>query len=296
MNTLPLLLRAIAAAVAIVIVLSFLALSHDSASAAGAAKKRVGMKPNRFRVVLLAPEDAKHRPIQEHLTKRGMPQRLSQFLSPLRLPRDVIVTVQGCQGDVNAYYDDGTITICYEFLQYFVDRAPKETTPEGLTQEDAFLAPGITFILHEVGHAVFDLLEIPVLGREEDAADLLSAYLQLQLGPESARKLIVAIAYLGDKEIQVAMSKGVELADFSDVHGLPAQRYFNVLCMAYGFDRKLFADAVTRWHLPRERAESCEAEYQTFERAYRRLIAPYIDPQLLKAVKARDWLRFDANR
>jgi len=25
--------------------------------------------------------------------------------------------------------------------------------------------------LHELGHAVFDLLKIPVLGREEDAAD-----------------------------------------------------------------------------------------------------------------------------
>ena len=293
MGTSSIVLRALAAAVAFVFVLSFLALSHGPVTAGGAAKKRVGMKPNRFRVVLVAPVDAKHRPIHARLTERRMPERLAQFLSPVRLPREVVVTVQGCKGDVNAYYEDAAITICYEFLQYFVDIAPKETTPEGLTPDDAILAPAITFILHEVGHAIFDLLEIPVLGREEDAADLLSAYLQLQLEPQSARMLISAVAYLGDKEIQNQMSKGVELADFSDVHGLPAQRYFNVLCMAYGFDRKLFADAVTRWHLPRERAESCEVEYQTFARAYRRLIAPYLDPQLLKAVKSRDWLRFD---
>jgi hypothetical protein len=38
--------------------------------------------------------------------------------------------------------------------------------------------------LHETGHAVFDLLEVPVLGREEDAADLFSAYIMLHFGKD----------------------------------------------------------------------------------------------------------------
>ncbi len=296
MRTSSIVLRTLAAGVASVFVLSFLALSDGPATAGGEAEKRVEMKPNRVRVVLVAPVDAKHRPIYERLTQRGMPERLAQFLSPVRLPRELVVTVEGCKGDVNAFYEDAAITVCYELLQYYHDAAPKEISPEGLAPADAILAPAITFVLHEVGHAIFDMLDIPVLGREEDAADLLSAYLQLQLGPQSARMLIASIAYLGEKEIQIAMSKGFKLEDFSDVHGLAAQRYFNVLCMAYGFDPKLFADAVTRWHLPRERAESCEVEYQTFERAYRRLIAPHLDPQLLKVAKSRDWLRFDEQK
>ncbi len=50
--------------------------------------------------------------------------------------------------------------------------------------------------LHESGHAVFDLLKLPVLGREADAADLFSAYVMLQLGKEGARTLILGSAYL----------------------------------------------------------------------------------------------------
>ena len=103
MRTSSIVLRTLAAGVASVFVLSFLALSDGPATAGGEAEKRVEMKPNSVRVVLVAPVDAKHRPIHERLTQRGMPERLAQFLSPVRLPREVVVTVEGCKGDVNAY-------------------------------------------------------------------------------------------------------------------------------------------------------------------------------------------------
>ena len=49
--------------------------------------------------------------------------------------------------------------------------------------------------LHETGHAVFDILKVPVFGREEDAADLFSAYIMLQFGKEDAHRLILGSAY-----------------------------------------------------------------------------------------------------
>ena len=50
-------------------------------------------------------------------------------------------------------------------------------------------------------------------------------------------------------EVTVAMKK------FSDEHGIPAQRFYNVLCMAYGADPNLFADIVEKGYLPRDRSE-----------------------------------------
>jgi hypothetical protein len=46
---------------------------------------------------------------------------------------------------------------------------------------------------------------------------------------------------------------------FADERGLPAQRFYDVLCIAYGADPKLFADLVDKEYLPKERAKGCEA-------------------------------------
>ena len=49
----------------------------------------------------------------------------------------------------------------------------------------------VATFLHEAGHALFDLLEVPLLGREEDAADQLAAYYVLQFPKEIKRRLIL---------------------------------------------------------------------------------------------------------
>ena len=80
---------------------------------------------------------------------------------------------------------------------------------------------------------------------------------------------------------------------FADEHGLPAQRFYNSLCMAYGADEKLFADLVEKGYLPKDRAEGCPGEYDQFARAMTKLIRPYIDQTRAKRVRAKRWLKFD---
>ena len=93
----------------------------------------------------------------------------------------------------NAWYDGRFVTVCYEYLADLLKNAPEETLPSGITQQDAILGPFMDVFLHESGHAVFDQLKVPVLGREEDAADLFSAYIVLQSGKEDARRLILGL-------------------------------------------------------------------------------------------------------
>lgn len=276
----------------LVLLLAFMALAPSAVN----ALDRAALKPDRLRLEYREPRNPVHTHISKTLREQRVLERLAKFAAPFRLPRDVLMKVEGCDGEVNAFYEDGVIKICYEYIEYIYQNTPKEPVAGGLRPQDAVVGPMVDVVLHELGHAVFDLLEIPLLGREEDAADLFSAYVQLRVGRDEARVLILGIAFLGRKEIEASMAKSLELKEFAKEHGLPAQRYFNVLCLAYGFDRKLFEDAVTRWHLPEERAENCEAEYQTFDHAYRALIQPYVDAKLFKSVQARKWLQFAVQR
>jgi hypothetical protein len=224
------------------------------------------------------------------LKERQVLEKFKQFLSPLRLPRILRLNLTGCDGDSNAWYEDDTVTVCYEYIDEQLRNAPKETTSAGVTRAYAIIGPTVEVFLHEVGHAVFDYLKVPLFGREEDAADQFAAYLLLQFAKDDARRLIAGVAYAYHTEASVPSTKK---NPFADEHGLPAQRFYNVLCTAYGADPKLFADLVANKYLPEERAEGCEGEYEQIKRAMTKLIWPYIDRARAKQVRAKRWLKFD---
>jgi hypothetical protein len=235
------------------------------------------------------PTNTMQQNIRNRLQAKRILERLSEFLSPLRLPRPLTLKVQGCDGQVNAHYWRDQITVCYEYFDFLLKVAPQMPTPEGLTRHQALAGMTADVFLHETGHAVFDMLEIPFMGREEDAADEFSAYIQLQRSKEDARSLILGIAYLGSKQAQQELAS---MAQQADVHELPAQRYYNVLCMAYGDDPNLFADAIRYWHLPEQRAKNCHYEYLRYQYAFRALIEPYVDMEMVEKLKGKRLLNF----
>jgi hypothetical protein len=74
------------------------------------------------------------------------------------------------------------------------------------------------------------------------------------------------------------------LAAFSSDHGQPEQRFYNLVCIAYGYDAKLFASAVDKKYLPATRAKVCELEYGNLRYAVKTLIDPHIDKALAQKV------------
>jgi Putative metallopeptidase len=77
---------------------------------------------------------------------------------------------------------------------------------------------------------------------------------------------------------------------FASAHGTPAQRLYNLLCLAYGADPQLFGNFVEKGYLPKERAEDCKDEYQQVAYAFQQLIGPHLDPVLAKEVMDKTWL------
>jgi hypothetical protein len=261
--------------------------------AAAATAQTAPSTANRVSVSYLPPKDPAHRPIYTLLREMQFLEKLQEFLSPVRLPRTLLVKFEGCDGDPNASYEDAVISVCYEYVDELWRTMPSKTTADGVTPIDAVVGPLFDTCLHEFAHALFDMLRVPVLGREEDAADKVSAYIMLHLSKAEARRLVAGTAYgfKTDADADADAAKGPPtMKSFADVHGTPAQRFYNLLCIAYGSDEDLFGDLVAKGHLPKERAEDCEDEYEQIAYAFETLIAPHIDRELAKKIFAKNWL------
>jgi len=247
-------------------------------------------KANQISIRYVPPKNPAHQQIYTELKQRGALEKLQILLSPYRLPRKLRISLDECDGEPDAFYDYSAITICYEYIYELWENMPKEETPAGIAPIDTIVGPLFEVSLHEFGHALFDMLELPVFGREEDAADQVAAYILLQFGKSEARRLIggTAYAYKMDEK-RAGQCRSME--DYAGEHGTPAQRFFNVLCIAYGSDPKLFGDIVSDGYLPKARAEYCEEEYQQVQEAFEILVNPHIDPVLAEEILDRTWLR-----
>jgi len=265
--------------------IAFVGLAPDIAAAAQAS----AAKPNRIKIDYVEPKNPAHQVIYRKLKEIGTLEKLREFLSPFRLPRTLLVKTEGCDGESNAWYENGAITICYEYIDEIWRTAPSETTAEGITPVDALFGPVTDTALHEFGHAIFEIYKVPVFGREEDAADQVAAYIALQLGKDEARRHIGGVAYAYLTEAK-AETKTPRMERFANEHGTPAQRLYNVMCIAYGADPKLFGDVVAKGHLPKERAEGCADEFHQAAFAFETLIGPHIDRKLAQKVLSKSWL------
>ena len=135
-------------------------------------------------------------------------------------------------------------------------------------QEDYIRANTIFFIYHELGHALIDLLRLPVFGQEEDAADVLGAVLSEKINSEDDNEFIMLaaadnFAYMAE----AAAQDGYELA-FWDTHGLDQQRYFTILCLHYGADPGQRQAIASEQDLPETRQQTCPEEFRLAEESW----------------------------
>ncbi len=135
-------------------------------------------------------------------------------------------------------------------------------------------------LLHELAHALIHDFDIPILGREEDAADTLATLVLLTKHHNSDRgdKTFMTMLLVATDAWTVMWQKEREQnADLKywDRHAISAQRYFNIVCLIYGSDPSEFAEFSQTTKLPPDRAEWCEEEFDYASRAAKRLLAPH---------------------
>ena len=239
-------------------------------------------KTNQIVIEYVYPEKPAHQQIHDLLKERHTLERLQEFLSPFRLRWPLNISLTECDGEADAWYGDDKITICYEYIEELRQNMPAQTTPSGIDPIDTVVGPFFDTVLHEFAHALFDYIHVPVLGREEDAADAVSAIIYLHLGKDEARRLIMGTTYAYMLEVEDTDPPTME--EYADEQSTSEQRAFNLLCIAYGADPVLFEDVVRMGGLPDFRIELCEEEYEHIFYAYVTLIGPHIDPDLAKKI------------
>ena len=242
------------------------------------------------------PKNPEHQQIYERVKERHALEMIKLLLSPFRIPVDLNIRTLGCDGVANAWFDrDGnnrTIRICYEYLKEVMDKLPKETTKEGIDPHDAMIGQLLFAVLHETGHAMFDIFDAPIFGHQEDAADQFATYIMLQFGGDRAQRLIkgAAWSYHGFiKDLKDKPQVTLPLAAFSSDHGQPEERFFNLACVAYGYDPKIFAVVVDHDYLPQSRAKKCKFDYEDITHAMSKVIGPHVDKERARKVLATVW-------
>ena len=272
------------------------ALSFTAPASAQIAFDDPRLKTDRFEIEYSPPKDPKQMKLYEMLKDEQLLEKIKEFLSPFRLPVAIKMKVEGCDGVTNATFSKDTISVCYEYFDLLMKYAPKMTRA-GLTPRDALTGPTVEVFLHEFGHGILRVLDVPFFGKEEDAADYIAAYLLLKFAKDDARRLILGSSFIADKEVmeEEKKMKVPEATTLADAHSLPAQRYFNRWCLAYGMDQELFADAIALGMLPAGRVRWCRWEWSTNEDAFKRLVEPYIDQELKQKVLAKQWFTFESS-
>src|SRR5262245_23999552 len=252
---------------------------------AGAAAKQ----SNRIRIEYFAPTNPALQPVYELMKQRHSLEKLQEVFSPFQFPIELTIRTGDCQGVSNAWYERPAITICYEYVNEILQSVPKDTIPAGITRTDAMMGQFAYVVAHEMGHAAFELFGVPIFGNAEDAADQFAAYIMLHFGKEQARSLMMGAAYSYKNYVQ-RPEVTAPLAAFSEDHAAPAQRFYNLLYLAYGADSTLFADFVEKGYLPKDRAKTRKREYDQVTFAFQNLIVPHLDQQLAKQVLDKTWL------
>jgi len=114
-------------------------------------------------------------------------------------------------------------------------------------------------LLHEMGHVLVDQLQIPVVGREEDAVDGLANVLILEHYEDGAEMAISASQMF---ELEGADRGELQESDFWGEHSLDEQRAYSILCHVYGSRPAQYADLIEEAGFSEDRAELCEVEFE----------------------------------
>ena len=151
----------------------------------------------------------------------------------------------------------------------------------GDDDQAAFIEANVLSIFyHELGHAVIDLMQLPIFGQEEDAADVMSVLLIDRLFEEEAAQAIAydsAFGFINDPEQK-------EEVAYWNLHGPDEQRYYNHVCLFYGADPERREGLASDLGLPEERAETCSEEFEQADASWGEVFDELVDQSAGKSM------------
>src|SRR5690349_2077157 len=159
-----------------------------------------------------------------------------------------------------------------------LEKEPKLQRFSPKEREDliAFVVGNILFIIvHELGHATISELGLPVLGREEDAADDFATVAALKLADKFSDRVLTESAkgwFLSDRRDR----KQGEKLDFYDEHGMDKQRAYHIVCLMVGSDGQKYKALADQVKLPEERQQTCGGDFSNASWSWETVLKPHL--------------------
>jgi hypothetical protein len=159
-----------------------------------------------------------------------------------------------------------------------LDNVPrlKKLSPQMKRQLVEFVVGNTLFALaHEIGHGLINEMNMPVLGREEDAADSFAVVTALKIGSRYSEGVLKEAAKGWVLSSKRDKKEGNALA-FYDEHGLDPQRAYNVVCYMYGSDPEKYKALAVETKLPEERQTSCVYDWKNTAWSWDEMLKPHL--------------------
>lgn len=147
---------------------------------------------------------------------------------------------------------------------------------ETVADVEAFVDANLQHILqHEIGHALIELLALPVLAQEEDAADLYATMDVLENFEEADARNILTYAVIAN--LKMAEQAGTpDVEDYYGEHDLDIQRAYRIVCLGFGSDEDAFMKMADRFAMPEERRDSCIDDADRAWDSWGQVLAPHL--------------------
>ncbi len=184
----------------------------------------------------------------------------------LTIPDDLVVVFDEC-GTSNAFYSptQRKITLCYELIETVALYAYDDPATESFLNITEYTSSVIRWIfMHELGHALVDVYDLPITGQEEDAVDQFATVLLVDEDPWIP--MVAASAYLYTPSD----------AAFWSQHSLNLQRHYDTLCLLHGHGYFDTIGSSLEALIPDERALWCSQEYDDAVHAWDTLLSDYL--------------------
>jgi hypothetical protein len=244
-------------------------------------------KNPQIEIAYVAPHSDKYQPIYQRLKDLQVLETLQEFLAPLRLSRKIVVKTDECNALRLVYRPKEPVIICYEYIMAIEQNAPSASVVPisggRITKEGIIVGAFVNEVLSEVAHAVFDVLQIPIWGNANDAADNVAALIMSQFGDAVAWRTLIGTSWFLAQRSYVGRGSFTEVVASSE-----APRFYNYLCIAYSANPDNFS--FLSEDIPRERLDWCQQDYRKLVRSFKQTILPHVDQNLLKQVRAVDWM------
>ncbi|MFJ8545312.1 DUF4344 domain-containing metallopeptidase [Streptomyces sp. NPDC093586] len=183
--------------------------------------------------------------------------------------RPMSVGVVSCDGEGSSCDPEATrVKVCYDEVsgtrELFRRTGPRRS-------DDAVAAVMLETLFHEMAHALVDVLELPVHGREEDAADQFAALMLLRKGAVGEQQVLAAA-----EAWQLSEATNEDADEGPGTHSSDGRRAADHRCYVYGAASGRHRGLVGPDTLPDERAKGCAEEWNAARASWMTALASHL--------------------